>query len=145
MISFLQLSHFRRLFEITGGVPGGRPNSGRKKFRYCGGDGSRIGEQVRWCAAFGQLALKCKRFEAQERRFRQSFMQPRAEDEMRPSLVFSLRLVAPALLVMLSGCGGGSSSSAVNPPPGGAHALVLSAFGCGLATPSGLYSPYART
>src|SRR5437870_11547768 len=26
----------RRLFEITGSVAGGRPNSGRKEFRYCG-------------------------------------------------------------------------------------------------------------
>src|SRR6266550_2163797 len=66
--------------------------------------------------------------------------QPRA-DEMRPSLVFSLRLVAPALLVMLFGCGGGSSSTAVNPPPGGPPALALSAFVSGLASPVGMEVP----
>src|SRR5205807_9137558 len=66
--------------------------------------------------------------------------QPRA-DEMRPSLVFSLRLVAPALLVMLFGCGGGSSSTAVNPLPGGPPALGLSAFVCGLASPTGMEAP----
>jgi len=64
-----------------------------------------------------------------------------AEDEMRPSLVFSLRLVAPALLVMLFGCGGGSSSTAVNPPPGGPPALALSAFVSGLASPVGMEVP----
>src|SRR5438445_352882 len=66
--------------------------------------------------------------------------QPRA-DEMRPSLVFSLRLVAPALLVMLFGCGGGSSSTAVNPPPGGPPALGLSAFVSGVASPVGMEVP----
>src|SRR5438132_1452190 len=66
--------------------------------------------------------------------------QPRA-DEMRPSLVFSLRLVAPALLVMLFGCGGGSSSTAVNPPPGGPPALALSAFVSDLASPVGMEVP----
>src|SRR3989454_21252 len=62
-------------------------------------------------------------------------------DEMRPSLVFSLRLVAPALLVMLFGCGGGSSSTAVNPPPGGPPALGLSAFVSGVASPVGMEVP----
>src|SRR5205814_8541598 len=66
--------------------------------------------------------------------------QPRA-DEMRPSLVFSLRLVAPTLLVMLFGCAGGSSSTAVNPPPGGPPALGLSAFVSGLASPTGMEVP----
>src|SRR6184192_4175801 len=56
-------------------------------------------------------------------------------------LVFSLRLVAPALLVMLFGCGGGSSSTAVNPPPGGPPALALSAFVSGLASPVGMEVP----
>jgi len=60
---------------------------------------------------------------------------------MRPSLVFSLRLVAPALLVMLFGCGGGSSSTAVNPPPGGPPALGLSAFVSGVASPVGIEVP----
>ena len=60
---------------------------------------------------------------------------------MRPSLVFSLRLVAPALLVMLFGCGGGSSSTAVNPPPGGPPALGLSAFVSGVASPVGMEVP----
>src|SRR5438034_11182894 len=64
-----------------------------------------------------------------------------AEDEMRSSLVFSLRLVAPALLVVLFGCGGGSSSTAVNPPPGGPPALALSAFVSGLASPVGMEVP----
>src|SRR5207253_8846241 len=57
----------------------GSAKSGRKKFRYCRGDGSRIGDQVRWCAAFGQLALQCKRFEAQERQFRHSRGQTRCD------------------------------------------------------------------
>src|SRR5438105_7678942 len=57
-----------------------------------------------------------------------TFVPPQAEDEMRPSWAFSLSLVAPALLVMLFGCGGGSSSTVVNPPPGGPPALALSAF-----------------
>src|SRR5437870_13549764 len=70
-----------------------------------------------------------------------TLMPPQAEDEMRPSLVFSLRLVAPALLVMLFGCGGGSSSTAVNPPPGGPPALALSAFVSDLASPVGLEVP----
>jgi len=76
-----------------------------------------------------------------KRRFRQSFMQPQAEDEMRPSLAFSLSLVAPALLVMLFGCGGGSSSTVVNPPPGGPPALALSAFVSDLASPTGMEVP----
>src|SRR5438132_8900639 len=70
-----------------------------------------------------------------------TFVPPQAEDETRPSWAFSLCLVAPALLVMLSGCGGGSSSTAVNPPPGGAPALALSAFVSGLASPTGMEVP----
>jgi glucose/arabinose dehydrogenase len=66
---------------------------------------------------------------------------PQAEDEMRPSLAFFLCLVAPALLVMLFGCGGGSSSTAINPPPGGPPALDLSAFVGGLASPVGMEVP----
>ncbi len=56
-------------------------------------------------------------------------------------LVFSLSLVAPALLVMLFGCGGGSSSTVVNPPPGGPPALALSAFVSDLASPTGMEVP----
>jgi len=70
-----------------------------------------------------------------------TFVPPQAEDEMRPSWAFSLCLVAPALLVMLFGCGGGSSSTAVNPPPGGPPALALSAFVSGLASPVGMEVP----
>jgi glucose/arabinose dehydrogenase len=70
-----------------------------------------------------------------------TLMPPQAEDHMRPSLACSLRLLAPALLVMLSGCGGGSSSTAVNPPPGGPPALALSAFASGLASPTGMEVP----
>src|SRR5947209_12526872 len=66
--------------------------------------------------------------------------QPRA-DEMRPSLVFSVCLVAPALLVRLAGCGGGSSSTAVNPPPGGPPVQSLSAFVSDLASPVGMEVP----
>src|SRR5437016_14395460 len=72
-------------------------------------------------------------------------MPPQAEDEMRPSLVFFLSLVAPALLVMLFGCGGGSSSTVVNPPPGGPPALALSAFVSDLASPTGMEVPNAGT
>src|SRR5437016_5552653 len=36
MISFLQLSHFRRLFEITGGVPGGVRTLGERSFDIVG-------------------------------------------------------------------------------------------------------------
>ena len=70
-----------------------------------------------------------------------TFVPPQAEDETRPSWAFSLCLVAPALLVMLFGCGGGSSSTAVNPPPGGPPALALSAFVSGLASPVGMEVP----
>ncbi len=56
-------------------------------------------------------------------------------------LVFSLSLVAPALLVMLFGCGGGSSSTVVNPPPGGPPVLALSAFVSDLASPTGMEVP----
>src|SRR5437762_13067026 len=60
---------------------------------------------------------------------------------MRPPLVFSARLVAPALLVILFGCGGGSRSTANRPPPGGPPALALSAFVSGLAAPVGMEVP----
>src|SRR5207245_6787398 len=60
---------------------------------------------------------------------------------MRPSLAFSLCLLAPALLVMLFGCGGGSSSTVVNPPPGGPPALALSASVSDLASPTGMEVP----
>src|SRR5712691_10163842 len=74
-----------------------------------------------------------------------TLMPPQAEDHMRPSLACSLRLLAPALLVMLSGCGGGSSSTAVNPPPGGPPALALSALVSGLASPVGMEVPNDAT
>src|SRR5437762_3751167 len=64
---------------------------------------------------------------------------------MRPPLVFSARLVAPALLVILLGCGGGSYSTANSPPPEGPPALALSAFVSGLAAPVGMEAPNDRT
>src|ERR1700730_11596543 len=70
-----------------------------------------------------------------------TLMPPHAENEMRSSLAFALCLVAPALLVMLFGCGGGSSSTAINPPPGGPPALALSVFVSGLASPVGMEVP----
>jgi len=70
-------------------------------------------------------------------------MPQQADDEMRPSLSWSvsLCLVAPALLVTLFGCGGGSSSTTSNPPPGGPPALALLAFVSGLASPIGMEIP----
>src|SRR3984893_9672439 len=70
-----------------------------------------------------------------------TLMPPHAEHEMRPSLALCLCLVAPALLVMLFGCGGGSSSTTINPPTGGPPALALSAFVSGLASPVGMEVP----
>src|SRR5437867_7926035 len=87
------------------------------------------------------IGIRMQAIRGPKRRFRQSFMQPQAEDEMRPSLAFSLSLVAPALLAMLFGCGGGSSSTVVNPPPGGPPALALSAFVSDLASPTGMEVP----
>jgi len=68
-------------------------------------------------------------------------MPQRAEDEVRSSLILSLVLLIPALLVMLPGCGRGSSRTAGNPLPGGPPALVLSAFVQGLTAPVGMEVP----
>jgi glucose/arabinose dehydrogenase len=55
-------------------------------------------------------------------------------------LVYSERIVAPVLLVLLFGCGGSSSSTPIN-PPGGLPSLSLSAIVSGLVTPVGMEAP----